>query len=117
GNIIGFTQMGGEGGLWVGMEPFVRQNHLLQNIGDGTFHHSGSLAVRQAVGAGSHITFKLLCNGALAMTGGQQAVGKMPVPRVAAALLAEGVAKVIITTDDPRRYRRGRRAPRGGGGG
>jgi indolepyruvate ferredoxin oxidoreductase len=112
GNIIGFTQMGGEGGLWVGMEPFVRQNHLLQNIGDGTFHHSGSLAVRQAVGTGSHITFKLLYNGAVAMTGGQQAVGKMPVPRVATALLAEGVRKVIITTDDPGRYR-GVRLPRG----
>src|SRR6201994_1709748 len=112
GNIIGFTQMGGEGGLWVGMEPFVRQQHLLQNIGDGTFHHSGSLAVRQAVGAGSHITFKLLYNGAVAMTGGQQAGGKMPVPRVAAALLAEGVRKVIITTDDPGRYR-GVRLPRG----
>jgi indolepyruvate ferredoxin oxidoreductase len=112
GNIIGFTQMGGEGGLWVGMEPFVRQNHLLQNIGDGTFHHSGSLAVRQAVGTGSHITFKLLYNGAVAMTGGQQAVGKMPVPRVATALLAEGVRKVIITTDDPSRYRRVR-LPRG----
>jgi indolepyruvate ferredoxin oxidoreductase len=112
GNIIGFTQMGGEGGLWVGMEPFVRQEHLLQNIGDGTFHHSGSLAVRQAVGAGSRITFKLLYNGAVAMTGGQQAVGKMPVPRVAAALLAEGVRQVIITTDDPHRYRR-IRLPRG----
>jgi indolepyruvate ferredoxin oxidoreductase len=112
GNIIGFTQMGGEGGLWVGMEPFVRQSHLLQNIGDGTFHHSGSLAVRQAVGTGSHITFKLLYNGAVAMTGGQQAVGKMPVPRVATALLAEGVRKVIITTDDPHRYR-GVRLPRG----
>ena len=112
GNIIGFTQMGGEGGLWVGMEPFVGQEHLLQNIGDGTFHHSGSLAVRQAVGAGSRITFKLLYNGAVAMTGGQQAVGKMPVPRVAAALLAEGVRRVVITTDDPRRYRRVR-LPRG----
>jgi indolepyruvate ferredoxin oxidoreductase len=112
GNIIGFTQMGGEGATWVGMEPFVTQSHLIQNIGDGTFHHSGSLAVRQAIASGTRITFKLLYNGAVAMTGGQQAVGKMPVPDVAAALLAEGVRKVVITTEDPRRYR-GVRLPRG----
>jgi indolepyruvate ferredoxin oxidoreductase len=112
GNIIGFTHMGGEGATWVGMEPFVTQSHLIQNIGDGTFHHSGSLAVRQAIASGTRITFKLLYNGAVAMTGGQQAVGKMPVPDVAAALLAEGVRKVVITTEDPRRYR-GVRLPRG----
>ena|SRR5450755_5087077 len=98
--------MGGEGATWVGMEPFVTQSHLIQNIGDGTFHHSGSLAIRQAIASGTRITFKLLYNGAVAMTGGQQAVGKMPVPDVAAALLAEGVRKVVITTEDPRRYRR-----------
>ena len=112
GHIIGFTHMGGEGATWVGMEPFVTQSHLLQNIGDGTFHHSGSLAVRQAIASGTRITFKLLHNGAVAMTGGQQAVGKMPVPDIAAALLAEGVRKVVITTEDPRRYRRVR-LPRG----
>jgi indolepyruvate ferredoxin oxidoreductase len=112
GHIIGFTHMGGEGATWVGMEPFVTQSHLLQNIGDGTFHHSGSLAVRQAIASGTRITFKLLYNGAVAMTGGQQAVGKMPVPDIAAALLAEGVRKVVITTEDPRRYRRVR-LPRG----
>ncbi len=112
GHIIGFTHMGGEGATWVGMEPFVNQSHLLQNIGDGTFHHSGSLAVRQAIASGTRITFKLLYNGAVAMTGGQQAVGKMSVPDIAAALLAEGVRKVVITTEDPRRYRRVR-LPRG----
>ena len=112
GHIIGFTHMGGEGATWVGMEPFVTQSHLIQNIGDGTFHHSGSLAVRQAIASGTRITFKLLHNGAVAMTGGQQAVGKMPVPDIAAALLAEGVRKVVITTEDPRRYRRVR-LPRG----
>ncbi|MGO9781553.1 MAG: indolepyruvate ferredoxin oxidoreductase family protein [Streptosporangiaceae bacterium] len=112
GRIIGFTHMGGEGATWVGMEPFVTQSHLIQNMGDGTFHHSGSLAVRQAIASGASVTFKLLYNGAVAMTGGQQAVGKMPVPDLAAALLAEGVRKVVITTEDPRRYRRVR-LPRG----
>jgi indolepyruvate ferredoxin oxidoreductase len=112
GNIIGFTHMGGEGATWVGMEPFVTQQHLIQNIGDGTFHHSGSLAIRQAIASSTRITFKLLYNGAVAMTGGQQAVGRMPVPDVAAALLAEGARKVVITTEDPARYRRAR-LPRG----
>ena len=112
GDVVGLSQMGGEGGSWVGMAPFVTQRHLIQNMGDGTFHHSGSLAIRQAVAAGSRITFKLLHNGTVAMTGGQQATGRMPVPDIAAALLAEGVRKIVITTDDPRRYRRVR-LPRG----
>ncbi len=112
GNIIGLCQMGGEGAAWIGMAPFVEPQHLLQNLGDGTFHHSASLAIRASVAAKSNITYKLLYNGAVAMTGGQQAVGKMAVPEVISELLAEGVSKIVVTTEDPSRYR-GVRLPRG----
>jgi len=105
GKIMGNTQMGGEGVHWIGIEPFIGVDHFTQNLGDGTFAHSGSLSVRAAVAAGSHITFKILYNSAVAMTGGQDAAGAMPVPNLASWLLAEGVTRVIVTTDETDRYK------------
>ena len=105
GTLMGNTQMGGEGVQWVGVEPFVEADHFFQNLGDGTFAHSGSLSIRQAVAAGSHMTFKVLYNGAVAMTGGQDASGAMTVENMATWAHCEGVTRVIITTDDRSKYR------------
>ncbi|GAA0712473.1 indolepyruvate ferredoxin oxidoreductase family protein [Dactylosporangium roseum] len=106
GHVLGLTQMGGEGAQWLGMAPFVEPGHLVQNLGDGTFHHSGSLAIRAAIASGRNITFRVLYNSTVAMTGGQHAVGQLPIPRLVALLKAEGVARVVVTTDDVRRTRR-----------
>ncbi|MGD6741749.1 indolepyruvate ferredoxin oxidoreductase family protein [Streptomyces sp. BH106] len=106
GKVLGLTQMGGEGGQWLGIAPFVAENHFIQNIGDGTFTHSGSLALRAAVASGANITYKLLYNSTVAMTGGQDPVGELSLRRLAQLLLAEGVSKVVVTSEDARRTRR-----------
>ena len=106
GHLTSLTAMGNEGAQWIGMSPFVDRPHLLQNLGDGTLFHSGLLAIRAAVASGVNITYKVLFNGAVAMTGGQDPVGVMTIPRLVQVLLADGVRQVIITTEDTDRYRR-----------
>jgi indolepyruvate ferredoxin oxidoreductase len=104
GNVTGVTQMGGEGAQWIGMAPFVQAPHFVQNQGDGTFHHSGSLAIRAAIAAKVNITYKLLFNGYVAMTGGQPIEGWLDPAAAAVSLAAEGVSRIVITTEDPAGY-------------
>jgi indolepyruvate ferredoxin oxidoreductase len=102
-----FTQMGGEGVTWVGQSAFTTDQHIFANLGDGTYFHSGLLAIRQAIASGVNITYKILYNDAVAMTGGQQ-VGERPeghsVLQIMQSLVAEGVAKLVIVTDEPEKY-------------
>jgi len=104
GNKIGMTQMGGEGAQWIGMSPFTDDRHYAQNIGDGTFFHSGSLAVRAAVAANVTMTYKLLYNDVVAMTGGQTPIGQVGVPELTHWLAMEGVKKVIVTSPEPHQF-------------
>jgi indolepyruvate ferredoxin oxidoreductase len=98
------THMGGEGAPWIGMSPFTKRRHMFQNIGDGTYFHSGSLAVEACVAAQVNITFKLLYNGHVAMTGGQESIGARAVPELTQELAAKGVRKTVVLVEDPARY-------------
>jgi indolepyruvate ferredoxin oxidoreductase len=102
------TPMGAEGVPWIGLAPFVADTHLIQNLGDGTLSHSGTLAIRASVAAGVNVTFKILYNAAVAMTGGQDVTGGLTVPAMTRALEAEGVRRIVVCADDPKKY--GRRA-------
>ncbi|MGB1715415.1 MAG: indolepyruvate ferredoxin oxidoreductase family protein, partial [Arenicellales bacterium] len=99
-----FTQMGGEGASWIGEAPFSSTNHVFQNIGDGTYFHSGLLAIRACVGSQVNITYKILYNDAVAMTGGQSVDGPMDVMRISRQVHAEGVSQIVVVTDDPQKY-------------
>ena len=97
------VQMGGEGANWTGIAPFIGEGHVFQNIGEGTWFHSGSLAIRQSVASGVNITYKILFNDAVAMTGGQQVDGPISVEAIAASCRAEGVERIAVVSDQPDR--------------
>lgn len=100
------THMGGEGATWIGHSPFTSMEHIFQNIGDGTYHHSGSLALRAAVSAGLSITYKILYNDAVAMTGGQAIDGRLNPLQLVEQLRAEGIERIALLSDDPAQFER-----------
>lgn len=99
-----FSQMGGEGVAWVGQAPFTKTGHVFANLGDGTYFHSGVLAIRQSIAAGVNITYKILYNDAVAMTGGQPVDGTLAVPEMTRELDAEGVKAIVVVSDEPEKY-------------
>jgi indolepyruvate ferredoxin oxidoreductase len=101
---LGYTQMGGEGANWIGEAPFSKRPHVFQNLGDGTYNHSGYMAIRGAIASGVNITYKILFNDAVAMTGGQPTDGQITVPRITQQMAAEGVQKIVVVTDEPEKY-------------
>lgn len=101
---VGFTAMGGEGAQWIGQASFSRRDHIFQNLGDGTYNHSGVLAIRFALASTANITFKILYNDAVAMTGGQRHEGGLTVDMIARQVRAEGVERIAVVTDEPGKY-------------
>ena len=99
-----FSQMGGEGVAWVGQAPFSKDKHVFANLGDGTYYHSGLLAIRQAISGKANITYKILFNDAVAMTGGQPVEGGLSVAQITRELQAEGVREIVVVTDQPQKY-------------
>ena len=100
----GLIQMGGEGVDWAAHSMFTKTRHVFQNLGDGTYFHSGILAIRQAVAANANITYKILYNDAVAMTGGQPVDGSISVPQIARQVEAEGVSRFVVVSDEPEKY-------------
>src|SRR6186997_2208316 len=110
---LGFTQMGGEGANWIGEAPFSNRGHIFQNLGDGTYNHSGYLAIRAGIASGVNMTYKILFNDAVAMTGGQANDGGLTVPQIAAQVAAEGARRIVVVTDEPWKYAKDTKWPRG----
>ena len=110
---LGYTHMGGEGANWVGEAPFSNRKHVFQNLGDGTYNHSGYMAIRAAIASNTNITYKILFNDAVAMTGGQANDGGLTVPQVARQVAAEGAKRVVVVTDEPDKYPSGIEWPKG----
>ena len=110
---LGYTHMGGEGANWIGEAPFSNRNHVFQNLGDGTYNHSGYMAIRAAIASNTNITYKILFNDAVAMTGGQPNDGGLTVPQVARQVAAEGAKRVVVVTDEPDKYPSGTAWPDG----
>ncbi len=103
-NTSGYTQMGGEGASWIGEAPFSNTSHMFQNIGDGTYYHSGILALRASIASGVNVTYKILFNDAVAMTGGQPMDGPLTPMAISLSAYAEGAKRIAVVTDEPEKY-------------